>query len=112
MNVSLQWLWEFLSPVLPPALGALVGLRYVAQQTPRQRFFSWVCSMGAGIYIGAALGEHFGLGVKSIGGLMFVIAMLGSELFGVAIAACRQVSADPVGTFRRWLDAVLGRGGA
>jgi hypothetical protein len=29
---------------------------------------------------------------------------------GVAAAAARQWAADPVGTFRRWRDAWLGRG--
>jgi len=104
-------LLDALSPFLPPAIGAYIGLRYASSQNARDRAASWICAAAAGIYIGAGLGEYFGLGLKVVGGLMFVIAMFSAELAAVVIAALRQWSTDPAGTFRRWLDAWLGRGG-
>lgn len=103
-------LLDALAPFLPPAIGAYIGLRYAKQQSKRDHAISWVCAAAAGIYVGAALGEHFGFGLKVTGGLMFVIAMFSSELFAVVIAALRQWAADPVETFKRWRDAWLGRG--
>lgn len=110
-KLELRWLWESVAPFVPPAMGALIGLRYATHQSPRDRTVSWFLSVGAGLYLGGAIGEFYGLGIKSTGGAMFLIAMLGAELFAVAIAALRQWAADPVGTFRKWRDAWLGRGG-
>lgn len=101
---------EALWPFVPPALGAFIGLRYAAEQSKRDRSIAWLCSAVAGIYLGAAIGEHLALGPKTTTGVGFIIAMLGAELAGVAVAALRQWSADPVGTFRKWRDAWLGRG--
>lgn len=111
MNVSFQWFWELVGPFVPPLLGAYIGLRYTKDRTARESVVSWVCSAGAGIYLGAAIGEIYGLGIKSVGGAMFIIAMLASEALAVAISALRQWSADPVTTFKRWRDAWLGRNG-
>ncbi len=111
LTAKLGSLLDALSPLLPPAIGAYIGLRYASNQSARDRAASWVCAAAAGIYIGAGLGEYFGLGLKVVGGLMFVLAMFSSELFAVAIAALRQWAADPVGTFKSWRDAILGRGG-
>lgn len=111
MDVKLQWLWDAISPLVPPMLGALIGLRYAKELSKRDRVVSWVCSAGAGIYLGAAIGEFYGLGLKVIGGAMFIIAMLSSELAAAVISAIRQWAADPVTTFRRWRDAWLGRNG-
>lgn len=105
-------LWSFfdsLIPLVPPALGALVGLRYAQNQTMRDRAVAYVGSVVLGIYLGPALGEHLSLGPKTIVGVSFLIAMLGTELFAVAVAAMRQWAADPVGTFAKWRDALLGR---
>lgn len=120
------WLWlltrvdnalDAVSPLLPSAVGAFVGLRYrqppadaKEQRSRRDHALSWICAMAAGIYLGAAIGEYFGLSLKVVGGLMFVIAMFASEIAAAAIAALRQWAADPAGTFRRWVDAILGRG--
>jgi hypothetical protein len=106
---DLRALWEGVVPFVPPLVGAYVGLRYAVRQTPRERWATWGCSAAAGIYLGAGLGEFYGLGTKVTGALMFVIAMFGSELCAAAIAALRQFAADPVGIFRRVVDAILGR---
>lgn len=123
MDVKLQWLWDALAPWLPPALGAFIGLRYRREgeggpQRNRDKVVSWACAMGAGIYLGAMIGKRYDLSFEEVGGAMFLIAMLASELFAVLIygvrdvvlATFRQWAADPVGTFKRWRDAWLGRG--
>lgn len=104
--------WDALGPFVPPLLGAFIGLRYATDAPLRDRALTWLFSAAAGIYLGGALAEYYTLGVRTAGGAMFLIAMFGSELFAVAIAALKQWSADPVGTFRRWRNAVLGRSDA
>ncbi len=104
--------WDGVLPFVPPSVGAAMGLRYAVQQSPRGRLVTWACSAVAGIYLGAGLGEFYGLGARTTGALMFLISMFATELFAVAIAALRQWATDPVRTFRRWRDAWLGRGDA
>lgn len=106
-------LWAMLElpwPLVPPAIGAFVGLRYADKANKSDRVIAWIASAALGIYLGPALGEHLALGPKTTVGVSFLIAMLGTELFAVLSAALRQMSADPAGTFRRWIDAWLGRG--
>jgi len=101
---------DYLWPLVPPALGAFLGLRYAKEQTKGDRVLSWFCSAVLGIYLGPAIGEHMALGPKTTVGVSFLIAMVGAEVGAVAVAALRQWAADPVGTFRKWRDAWLGRG--
>ena len=103
-----KWLWEAAGPFIPPALGAFIGLRYSPDATRKEQAVAWGCSCMAGIYLGAALGEFYTLGMKTTGATMFLIAMFGSQLFAVAIAALKQWATDPVATFRRWRSAWLG----
>jgi hypothetical protein len=109
---DLRAVWDGVVPFVPPMLGAYIGLRYAARQTLRERLVTWVSSAAAGIYLGAGLGEFYGLGTKVTGAVMFLIAMFGSELFAAGIAALRQLAADPVGVFRRVLNTITGRGEA
>ena len=108
-RADLRAVWDGVVPFVPPLVGAYIGLRYAVQQTPRDRLVTWVCSAAAGIYLGAGLGEFYGLGTKVTGAVMFLIAMFGSELFAVGIAALRQVAADPLGMFRRLFNTIMGR---
>lgn len=101
---------ELLWPFVPPAIGAFIGLRYADKSGKGDRVIAWIAAAALGIYLGPAFGEHFSLGAKTTVGVSFLLAMLGTELFAVLSAALRQMSADPAGTFRRWIDAWLGRG--
>lgn len=103
--------WDVLWPFVPPSLGAYFGLRYAVEQSKRQRVVTWFCSAFLSLYLGQAVGEYWSLGTKSTAGVSIIIAMLLSDLLGVVVAATRQWTSDPVGTFRRWRDAWLGRGG-
>jgi hypothetical protein len=107
---DLRAAWDLVWPFVPPAIGAYFGLRYAVDQSRRERATTWFCSAFLSLYLGQAIGEYFGLGVKSTSGATILIAMLLSDMVGIVIAASRQWTTDPVGTFRRWRDAWLGRG--
>ena len=77
----------------------------------QQRVTTWFCSAFLSLFLGQAIGEYWQLGPKSTSGVTIIVAMLLSDLVAVVIAASRQWTKDPVGTFRRWRDAWLGRGG-
>ena len=98
-------------PFVPPSIGAYFGLKWRIEQTRKERVTTWFCSAFLSLYLGAAIGEYWQLGTKSTSGVTIIIAMLLSDAMGVAVAAARQWASDPVGTFRRWRDAWLGRGG-
>jgi hypothetical protein len=108
---DLRDFWEMVWPFVPPSIGAYFGLRYAVDQSKRQRMATWFCSAFLSLYLGQAVGEYWTLGTKSTAGVSIIIAMLLSDLLAVVMAAARQWSADPAGTFRRWLDAWFGRGG-
>ncbi len=103
-------LWDAIWPFVPPSIGAYFGLKWSLQQTRKDRITTWFCSAFLSLYLGAALGEHWDLGIKATSGVTILVAMLLSDLMGVAVAAMRQWTTDFVGTFRRWRDVFLGRG--
>jgi hypothetical protein len=96
-------------PFVPPAIGAYFGMRWSLQQSRHERIATWFCSAFLSLYLGQAIGEYWQLGTKATSGATIIVAMLLSDLVAVLVAAARQWAADPVGTFRRWRDAWLGR---
>lgn len=103
--------WDALWPFVPPSIGAYFGMKWSLQQTRQERITTWFCSAFLSLYLGAAIGEHFELGIKSTSGVTILTAMLLSDVMGAMVAAIRQWTTDPVSAFRRWRDAFLGRGG-
>jgi predicted branched-subunit amino acid permease len=108
---DLRDFWAALWPFVPPAIGAYFGLRWSVEQSKGQALANWFCSAFLALFIGQAIGEYWQLGTKATSGVSIIVAMLLSDLMAVLVAATRQWAADPVGTFRRWRDAWLGRGG-
>lgn len=102
---------DFIVPLLPPLLGAYFGTRYSQDLTVNQRFGAATGAAATGWYVGAAIAEYMGYGVKVGGGLMFLCAMFSHEAYAVAIAFLRQWQADPQGAFRKWWDTIRGRNG-
>lgn len=98
-----------LVPFIPPAVGAVMGMRYAQDQTAGERLLSWAVSMGFGLYIGAAIGEYFGLGHITTGGVQFALAAVGMEIVAYVVALLRTAAKDPLASFRRFIDAILGR---
>ena len=96
-------------PFIPPAVGALLGVRYAQGQTVRERVLSWGLAMSCGLFFGSAIGEYFGFGRATTGGIMFGLAAIGMEAVAYVIAAFRQGITDPASTAGKWLDAILGR---
>ena len=86
-------------------------MRWSIEQSKGQRIALWFCSAFLALYLGQAIGEYWSLGTKSTSGATIIIAMLLSDVMAVVFAAARQWTTDPVGTFRKWRDAWLGRGG-
>ena len=109
-KTDLAQIWDLLWPFIPPAIGSYFGLRYAAEASRKERVTTWFCSAFLSLFLGAAIGERWEFGAKTTTGISILIAMLLSEIVGVAVAVSRQLVTDPVGTFRRWLDAWLGRG--
>jgi hypothetical protein len=106
---SAQGVWAWLWSLVPPAVGAYFGLRYAVHQTPKERMSTWSCSAFLSLYLGQAAGEYFTLGTKSTSGATIIIAMLLSDVLAILVSIARQLIADPVGTFRRWRNAWLGK---
>lgn len=100
-----------LAPYLPPAFGALIGLRWAKDQTPVQKCSSFGISFGLAVYIGPAVAELFSLGPKSTVAVGILIAVVGMDIIGGLIAAAAAFRSNPTGTLKGWIDAWLGRGG-
>lgn len=109
---DLRDIWDAMWPFVPPAIGAYFGLKWSVEQSRRERVTTWFCSAFLALFLGQAIGEWWSLGTKSTSGATIIVAMLLSEIMGIVSAAARQWIADPVGAFRRWRDAWLGRGGS
>ncbi|WP_428668017.1 hypothetical protein [Reyranella sp.] len=108
---DLRDLWDVLWPFVPPSIGAYFGLRQSIERTRKEQVTTWFCSAFLALFLGQAVGEYWSLGRASTSGVTIIIAMGLSDLTAVLFAALRQFSGDPAGVFRRWLDAILGRGG-
>lgn len=104
INTVLDWI----APLVPPALGAAVGLRYTATCSPRDRAAGYCLSVAMAVFLGPAIAETFALGPKTTVGIGFGIAMLGQEILAAAVAFIRRVASDPVATIRSIIDAVRG----
>jgi len=104
INTVLDWI----APLVPPALGAFVGLRYTSACSVRDSSAGWVIAAAMGIYLGPAIGEAFQLGPKTTVGAGFMLAMMGMEIASAAVAFLRRVASDPVATLRAVIDAIRG----
>jgi hypothetical protein len=98
-----------LAPYLPPAVGALIGLRYAKDQSPTQKVSSFALGVGLGVYGGAGLAEWLSLGPKGTAGMGILVAALGYDALGGCMAAIGQFKENPVQTGRRWINAWFGR---
>ena len=109
MNDRLSQLASDLAPYLPPAFGALLGLRYAKDQTPAQKVFAFGSGFGLAVYIGPALAELFALGPKATVAAGILVAVAGMDVIGGLLAVAAQFKENPTRTFRAWLNAWLGR---
>ena len=98
-----------LAPLAPSAFGALWGARYAKDQTPKERVLTWIMSAALGIFVGAAVGGYYSLSHVETGGVQFALAALGMEIVAYCMALLQQAVADPMGAFRKLLNAIMGR---
>lgn len=100
-----------LAPYLPPAFGALVGLRYAKDQTPAQKALSFGVGFGLAVYFGPAIAELLGLGPRATVAAGVLTAVIGMDVIGGLMVAAAAFKANPLDAFRAWWRAWLGRGG-
>lgn len=99
---------DALAPLVPPALGAFVGLRYTSACSPRDRAMAWALSVAMAVFLAPGFAEALQLGPKTTVGLSFGIAMLGQELLAAGVAFLRRLASDPIATIRSIIDAIRG----
>jgi len=103
---DLRAVWHFLMLIAPAAIGALIGLRYATEQTPRARAATWVCSCGLGIVAGNLAGESFALSANGTAIITIVAAATGMELMAGLQALARGFARDPLGTAGQAIDTL------
>lgn len=111
MSDRLYQLADAVAPYVPPALGALLGLRYAQNQTNLQKVTSWATGTLAGIYLAPWVGELLDLGPRGTVAVGFLIGFAGYDLMLGLTALMRQFGTNPLGTIRDALGAWFKRGG-
>lgn len=120
LRESLQEVIEagaLVTPYLPPAFGALLGLRYAKDQTPGQKAVGFLFGFGLAVYFGPAAAEILSLGPNAAAAAHVLIAVAGMDVVAGFVVVTRQFSASPMTVVRdvikavgEWFDARLGRG--
>ena len=103
-----SWLGE-LAPWLPPAFGALVGLRWTRDQSPGQRLASFAGGFGLAVWVAPAIAELLELGPRATVAAGVLTAIAGMDLLAGVMAAVAAFKADPPGAVRAWWSAWRGR---
>ena len=89
--------WQYVLLIAPAPIGALIGLRYAVNQTPRARAVTWLCSCGIGITAGPWVGELLNLTPSGVSVATIVAAAIGMEVMAGLNAAARAFASDPLG---------------
>ena len=76
-KTDLRAAWTHLQTIAPAAIGALIGLRYATEQTPRARAATWLCSCGLGLATGNLASESFALSANGTAIATIVAAEIG-----------------------------------
>jgi hypothetical protein len=96
--------WQFVLLIAPAPLGALIGLRYATEQTPRARAFTWLCCCALGVIAGPWAGELLALSPAGVAVATIVTAAVGMEVIAGLVTAARTFAADPLGFVARALS--------
>jgi hypothetical protein len=106
---KLQALADVLWPFVPPSIvGALFGDTLRKDALSRgQRVAAFAVSAVLGCLAGPGLAAEYRLSVYTGAAFAVVIAAIGTDLIGLAVAVIRQFRDDPVGTVIRIKDALL-----
>jgi hypothetical protein len=102
---SLGWLAQF----LPPAFGALLGLKWAQGQTNQQKVVSFAFGMGLSIYFAPAVAEVLGqLPDKSpriFAVISILTAIIGMDVLTGFVAISKSFALSPLQTFKDWWAA-------
>jgi hypothetical protein len=110
--VSREWLGEVV-PYLPPAFGALLGLRWAKDQTHRQKAVSFAFGVGVSVYFAPAIAEVLGhmpdKSPRIFAVISILTAMLGMDILAGVVAMGKAFANSPLSTFKDWWAAWKGR---
>ena len=95
--------WQTVLLIAPAPLGALIGLRYAVEQSPRARALTWLCSCMLGVIAGPWLGELLALSPAGVALATMVTAAVGMEVMAGLAGAARVFALDPLGFLVRAL---------
>jgi hypothetical protein len=98
---DLRDFWQYVMLVAPAPLGALIGMRYAIEQSPKARALTWLCSCGLGVIVGPFARELFGLSEYGAAVATVVVASVGMELMAGLNTAARSFSSDPFGVLAK-----------
>lgn len=107
--MKLEEIYSEVAPYLPPAFGALIGLRWAKDQTPTQKVFSWATGFGLAVWFAPGICEYMDFGPKTTVAVSILVAIVGMDIVGGFLAVGAQFRANPVDTFSQWWDALRGR---
>lgn len=97
-------LWEMVMVVAPAPVGALIGLRYAKDQTPRARAVTWLCSSFLACFAGPVTGEVVTLSPNGIAIATMVWAAFGMEVMAGLAFAFQSFARDPFGALGKAFD--------
>lgn len=105
MPQRFSWLAD-LAVYLPPAFGALLGLRYAKDQTPKEKAVSALFGFGVSVYFAPAIAEVLGHLPDKSPRIFVVIAiltaMLGMDILAGVVAVTKGFASAPLATFKDW----------
>ncbi len=102
---SLVWI----VPFLPPAFGAMLGLKWAQGQTRQQKVVSFAFGVGVSMYFAPAIAEVVGHLPDKSPRIFVVIsiltAMLGMDVLTGLVAVSKSFALSPLQTFKDWWAA-------
>lgn len=103
---DLRTLWEYALLIAPAPIGALIGMGYAKEQSPRARTVSWLCSLVVGAVGGPFAGEYVTLSPYGVAIATIVAAAVGLEIIAGVHFVARSFASDPFGVVGKLLDVV------
>lgn len=99
---SMAWI----APYVPPAFGAILGLRWAQNQTKTQKVASVLFGFGVAICFAPAIAEVVGHLPERSPRIFVVIsvltAMLGMDILSGLMAVAKGFASSPLQTFKDW----------
>ena len=104
-----QDIFKILADLLPPAFGALIGLRNSGHMTPIQRLSGFACSFILSVYFGPAIAEVLHLGPRLTIAVAIIVAIIGMDVIGGLLALAQRFRTAPLETAAAVWDVIWKR---